>query len=123
MYTCDMSRFLCYLFIISSILTVADGGSNDIYEQSQMVAEMTFMNSHRWWQQWYLWTVADGGSNDIHEQSQMVAAMTFMNSRRWWQQWHLWTVADGGSNDIYEQSQMVLSQIAINWKPYICTEN
>ena len=100
MYTCDMSRFLCYLFIISSILTVADGGSNDIYEQSQMVAEMTFMNSHRWWQQWYLWTVADGGSK-----------------------WHLWIVADGGSNDIYEQSQMVLSQIAIFWKPYICTEN
>ena len=53
MYTCDMSLFLRYLFIISSILTVADGGSNDIYEQSQMV----------------------------------------------------------------------LSQIAINWKPYICTEN
>ena len=66
MYTCDMSLFLRYLFIISSILTVADGGSNDIYEQSQMVAEMTFMDSCRWWQQWHLWTVTDGGSNDIY---------------------------------------------------------
>ena len=40
MYLCDISLFLQYLtsfehiimFIISSILTVAEGGSNDIYD-------------------------------------------------------------------------------------------
>jgi len=38
MYICDISRFLHYLtplenmFIIFSILTVAEGGSSDIYD-------------------------------------------------------------------------------------------